>query len=360
MKVLFVITGLGVGGAEHVVINLSDELAKLGHEVKIAYLTEPAVVLPSNPNVKLISIGMNSYKDCLAAYFKLRVITKFFKPDVIHSHMVHANIITRLLRLTIKIPKIISTAHSTHEGGILRMLAYRLTDKLADISTNVSNQAVEEFITKGAVKPGRIICVANGIDTDKFTFNIQARNKIRLELAVDDKKIILAVGRLEVEKDYSSLLNAIKIIIKNRQDFKVVIVGDGSLRDSLKELAKKLDIEYFIDFLGIRSDVRDLMSASDIFVLSSAWEGFGLVVAEAMACERFIIATDSGGVREVVGTNGVLIEPKNHVVLANELNNALNLSAEEHAKIGYAARKHIINNYSLNTQVNKFIYLYQS
>jgi len=100
------------------------------------------------------------------------------------------------------------------------------------------------------------------------------------------------------------------------------------------------------------------MSASDVFVLSSAWEGFGLVVAEAMACERVVVATDCGGVSEVVGSEGFLVEPNNNILLAQALDKALDLSDDERSSIGVSARKRIIDNYSLSANVEAYLKLY--
>ena len=360
MKILFVITGLGMGGAEHVVANLADELVKSGHEVKIAYLIGEALVLPKNKSIEVVAIGMRGKADFLSAYFKLRKLAKEFRPDVVHSHMVHANLISRLLRLTVKIPKLVCTAHNTNEGGRLRMLSYRITDKLADISTNVSQEAVDKFIAKGAVKQGRMIAIPNGIDVNTFSYSSHARNIIRNELNITDKKIILAVGRLDIQKDYPNLLQAIYLLAQQRDDFKLFIVGDGPLKSELSLLVKTLKIDSFVEFLGIRKDVSALMSATDFFVLSSAWEGFGLVVAEAMACERVVVATDCGGVSEVVGSNGFLLEPQNSPLLADSLNNALNLSELEQSEIGVAARQRIVDCYSLDANVDAYLELYIS
>lgn len=353
-----VITGLGMGGAEHVVANLADELVKLGHTVKIAYLTGEVIVSPKSSEIELLSIGMNGSKDFFKAYVKLRDIVKEFKPDVVHSHMFHSNIISRLLRLTTGVPKIVCSSHNTNEGGRLRMLAYRSTDRLADISTNVSQEAVNTLVEKGAVKSGRMISVVNGIDTNQFYFDRGDRNKKRIELNITNQKIVLAVGRLNHQKDYPNLLNSIFLLKEQRQDFKVLIAGDGPLREELTLLAKKLEIVSFVEFLGIRRDIPALMSSSDIFVLSSAWEGFGLVVAEAMACERVVVATDCGGVSEVVGSQEFLVEPNNNILLAQSLNKALDLSTDERSIIGAFARKRIIDNYSLSANIEAYLKLY--
>ncbi len=358
MKVLLVITGLGMGGAENVVVNLADELVKRGHTVKIAYLTGPALVLPANPDVEVISIGMTGAKSFLTAFVKLRKIIANFKPDVVHGHMVHANILSRLVRLTLKIPKLISTAHSTNEGGKARMLAYRLTDKLADISTNVSEEAVAEFVRQGAVKAGRMIAVPNGIDTNKFSFNSAVRDTIRKELGAGNKNILLAIGRLDTAKDYPNLLQATFLLKEQRQDFKLFIVGDGPLRTELMQRVQELGLAEHVEFLGVRRDVAQLMSAADVFVLSSAWEGFGLVVAEAMACERPVVATDCGGVKEVVGDAGFTVPTGDSDVLANLINIVLGMDSVDRLQLGVNARGRIVQEYSLEAAIKTYLDIY--
>ena len=358
MKVALIVTGLGMGGAENVVVSLADSLVERGHDLLIIYLTGDALVLPRNKEVKVVGLGMNSCFDMGKAYFRLTTLLRDFKPDVIHSHMFHANILARLIRLTTKIPRLISTAHSTNEGGKIRMLAYRLTDGLADISTNVSEEAVDAFIKMKAVKSGRMISVHNGISTQKFKFDEHERLRIRKELNVENKEVILAVGRLVEAKDYKNLLNSISLLKDIKNDIKVLIVGDGPLKHELKDLTHKLELERYVDFLGIRSDIPALMSATDIFVLSSAWEGFGLVVAEAMACERVVVATDCGGVKEVVGSAGYLVPPGQSDSLCESLVTALNMTTNERMVVGKSARQRIQEHYSLDAAVDKWLKLY--
>ena len=119
INILFVITGLGMGGAETQVCNLADELAALGHEVSIIYLSGDKVVSPLNLEVKLIGLNLeNNPLSLLVAFNSLRKLLKKIKPDVVHSHMVHANIITRLVRLFCKIPVLISSAHSSNATSL--------------------------------------------------------------------------------------------------------------------------------------------------------------------------------------------------------------------------------------------------
>ena len=339
MKVLLLITGLGMGGAEKVVTSLADALVAKGHEVLVAYMTGSALVLPTDTRVKVVNLGMISKTDAVSAFFKLRRLIREFKPDVLHSHMLHANVLARLVRLTTPIERLISTAHNSNEGGKLRMLAYRLTDSLADMSTNVSAEAVEAFVKAKASRSGRMIVVYNGIATDAFSFNVAARERLRHELLIDnDCRVILAVGRLHEQKDYPNLFHALAQLSVNGVSYQMCIAGDGPLRSKLEALTVQLGIADRVRFLGIRSDVADLMSASDIFVLSSAWEGFPIVVMEAMANERVLVVTDCGGVREAVGETGYLVKPKDAEALARALEKALQLPTIQSAVLGRRCR----------------------
>ena len=361
MKILMVITSLGVGGAEKVVTTLADQLVNMGHEVNIAYLTGEALVVPKNKSVRVVNLEVKSFRSLTGGYLKLRKLIDDFKPDVVHSHLVHANILCRTMRLSTNIPRLISSAHNTDEEGWTRFLAYRLTDRITDISTNVSDEAVEAFIQKKAVRRGRMLTLHNGISTADFVFSEQARSYIRSELGVTEgQQLILAVGRLNEQKDYPNLLAAISHVSLKCRNVKLAIVGDGPQLNELKKYANSLGLNNKVDFLGIRTDIPSLMSAADVFTLSSAWEGFGLVVAEAMACNRVVVATDCGGVKEVVGDAGFLVPPKDSRKLAATLELALNLSDDERLQIGAKARQRVIKHYSLPAAVQKWMHLYSA
>ena len=360
MKIMFLITGLGMGGAEKVVTSLADALADKGHEVCIAYMTGAAVVLPVSASIRIISLGMASKLDAAGAFFKLGRLIRDFQPDVVHSHMFHANILARLVKLVAPVRRLISTAHSSNEGGSMRMLVYRLTDSLADLSTNVSDEAVEAFIKAKAVRPGRMITVHNGIAIHSFEFNASARARLRQALLVGDRcQLILAVGRLHDAKDYPNLFHALAQLPANDFNYQLFIAGDGPLIGYLEALVAQLGIAERVRFLGLRDDVADLMSAADIFVLSSAWEGFPIVVMEAMASERVLVATDCGGIREAIGDAGYLVRPKDSKALAHALQAALKLSATQCTALGRAARQRVVKLYALDAVVIKWLQIYK-
>lgn len=361
MKILLVITSLGVGGAERLLTNLADCFVAAGHEVMLISFHGEAELRPRDTRVHLVNLQMRrSPSGMLAAMWRLHRLVRSFCPDVVNSHLVHANIFTRLSRLVTPMPRLVSSAHNTNEEGHGRMLAYRLTDWLADISTNVSEEAVEAFEQQGALRPGRMFAIYNGIDTQRFTFDESARRRVRMELDVDDPTpVLLAVGRLWEQKDYPNLLVAFARLAPAPVRTRLVIVGDGPLRNELGSLADSLGVADRVSFLGIRHDVPALISACDLFVLSSAWEGFGLVVAEAMACCRVTVATDCGGVREVVGEAGFLVPPRDSGVLAEALEKALSLSCEDSQRIGHQARQRVLERFSLEATADRYLAAYQ-
>lgn len=360
MKILLLITGLGMGGAERQVVDLADEFVSYGHDVILVALTGEAIVQPVSKKVRVELLGMRKTPaGLISAYMQTRKLIRNFSPDVVHSHMVHANLLARLLRLTVPIPRLICTAHNTNEGGKLRMLAYRLTDRLADMSTNVSQEAVDAFVKQHAVSAEKMIAIYNGIDTFKFRFNAEDRQKIRSEFGIDtDVQVLLAVGRMDLEKDYPNLLRAFVLLHSQSVNCVLWIVGAGPLEIELRTLAESLGVIDKIHFWGLSRDIPRIMSAADILVLSSAWEGFGLVVAEAMACERLVVATDAGGVSEVIGDVGWLVPTRNSEKLANAIKAAMTVDTSEQIARGRAGRARIEEHYSLTAIAARWLKIY--
>jgi len=354
MKILYVITGLGLGGAEKVVADLADQMTLLGHNVKIAYLTGEVLVRPTSSDVEIFALHLNSAKSFVSASRKYQKLVKSFRPDVVHAHMVHANLFARLNRALCPVPKLICTAHSSNEGGKARMLAYRLTNRLSDINTNVSQEATQAMISKGAFTKKTVVTVYNGINLNNFKNNPKS---IRLE---QNTLNFITVGRFTDAKDYPNLINAFAILKKNNRAINLTIVGDGELRDQIESLIKELELEEDVTLLGRRSDIPQLLSQADIFVLASKFEGFGLVVAEAMACECYVVATDSGGVAEVMGNTGKLVPIQNSQALADALQNAIALSSKDRMQNNRKARARVEQLFSLETSVQKWLALYEA
>ncbi|WP_278444594.1 glycosyltransferase [Stutzerimonas kunmingensis] len=359
MSILFTITGLGMGGAENQVVSLADELAARSHKVTLAYILEPALVLPRNEQVEVVWLGgTKSVSGMVRAYINLAKLVKQFKPDVVHSHMFHANILSRLVRLVSKAPRLVCTAHSNNEGGKARMLAYRLTDRLADEFTNVSQGGVGSFECKKAAPIGRMLATHNGIDTQRFSFNSVARQQLRSELGIQHCTVFIAIGRFHEAKDYPNLLEAFAILSTSQPDTHLLIVGDGELRPQVMRKIEELGLQARITLLGIRKDVPDLLSAADIFVLSSAWEGFPLVIGEAMSCEKVVVTTNAGGAREFLLDTKYLVDVRDSQSLAKAMLNAVFLPDEVAQDYGARSRQNIIEKFSLSSVVDRWLEIY--
>jgi len=209
------------------------------------------------------------------------------------------------------------------------------------------------------VKRGQMLVVHNGIDTRAFCFSQSSRDQARSSLGIGEfTSLILSVGRLEPAKDYPNLLRAL-FQLPDHLQWQAVIAGAGQLADELRGLAGDLGLTDRVIFLGVRNDVRDLMCAADVFVLSSHYEGFGLVVGEAMACERLVVATDCGGVAEVVGGLGHLVPPRDPEALAAGLAQAIALPRDQARQIGRQARERVQTLFSLDAAVDRWLGLYR-
>jgi len=357
-----------MGGAENLVCNLADQFVARGHEVQLISLLGEPVVLPSSTAVRVHNLRIDKRNPATwltgFSYF-IRAI-RSFQPDVVHAHSFHSIVLARLLRPLLRYPKLISTGHHQREGEGAEGVVYKLTDRLSDITTTISEEATAAFLERTGLAPDRVITVYNGIDTERFQFSEHSRQQWRVENSLLDTDVVLvAIGRLSPQKDFPNLLHALKLVEeKGGEDCRLVlfIAGTGSeeVRRHLDELIKELNLQSRIVFLGVRRDIPTLLSAADVFVLSSSWEGFGLVVAEAMACERVVVATDCGGVREVVGEAGFLCPPRNPEALARSLQVALALSPVASRALGRQARRRVSEQYSLNSAAEQWLELYRT
>jgi len=359
MRVLFFATGMGLGGAESQICELARRMSELGHSVHIAWMAgELGVTIPKQVRGHPMRVNRSPF-GLFKAIWCLRRLVRKINPDIIHAHMVHANLVARLTRLVagIWVP-LICTAHSSNEGGKLRMFAYRVTDGLADLTTNVSEPAVDVFLKKGASVPGRLIAVPNGVDVDRFCPDATSRLTMRQSLGLSNKVIILSVGRLEYPKNPDSLIKAYAQIAPNHQRTHLLIVGYGSLEEKLKAMVNELGLAKRVSFLGARQDIAELFNAADIVAVSSRFEGFGLVLAEAMACAKFIVTTDCGGIAAAVSEFGLVVPVEDDRALASGLERAVQMPEDSKMLLGEQARGYVTAHYAVDVTVQKWLRIY--
>lgn len=361
-KICFLTTGLDYGGAETQLMQVAIRLRRRGWPIRMVSMLPPrAYVRELEQNgISVHSLDMRRGVPDPRAIFRLVRLLRRYPCDILHSYMVHANLLARIVRLFIHIPRVVCTAQNTDEGGRHREWAYRLTDHLADMTTQVSQAGLERYVRVGAAPVHKIRLVPNGVDTERFQPDAEVRQRARGELEIGESQFLwLAVGRFDPQKDYGTLLKVVAQV-KDATDFLLAIAGDGPLRPQMEQLAQRLGIADRVWFLGLRTDIPDLMNAADAFIMSSAWEGMPMVLLEAHATGLPIVATDVGGNHEVVlhGKSGFLVEPRSPEVLATCMEELMRLDAETRSSMGLTGRKHVEEHYSLEGIVEQWESLY--
>lgn len=363
LKIAYITTSLDYGGAETHVVQLALRLKSRGWDVMIVSMLAPKAYVEEleKENISVHSLEMNRGVPGLGGLLKLISILKMFHPHVAHSHMVHANLCTRICRIFVPIPVLISTAHSMIEGARWREIAYRITDGLADLTTNVSQAAVNRYIQVGAVPRSKIRCMPNGVATQRFVTNKDIRERTRNNLDVNNRFVWLAVGRFEEAKDYPNMLQAFSNIVAHPLRPLLLIAGRGPLQSVIEDLILKMHLNEHVKLLGIRRDIPFLMNAADAYIMSSIWEGLPMVLLEAGAAGLPIVATDVGGNGEIVINNksGFLVPPKNSEALSFAITKVMTMSSEDRHRFGQNGRKHILERYDLDRVADRWETLYR-
>jgi glycosyltransferase involved in cell wall biosynthesis len=364
VRILFLSTSMGLGGADQQLLSAAQVLRDRGHEIRIVSLTPlgPMGLQARGLGLTTDSLEMRRGVPDPRGLARLVRIVRAWKPDVVHSHMVHANLMGRVLRLLVPVPVLVSTIHNVYEGGPLLMAGYRLSNGLVDHMTIISQAAADRFIGERIV-PGRLLTViANGVDTDRMR-NVppEARDALRRAIGVSDAEFIwLAVGRFEVAKDYPNLLRGFKEVRSREPRAVLVIVGQGSLQGEAEALADELGLRDAVRFLGARDDVPAVMSAGDGYVMSSAWEGMPMVLLEAAAAGLPIVATAVGGNGEVVrdGESGFLVPARDPGALGQAMLRLMGLPVEQRRGMGERGREHVGANYGLHRVAERWERVY--
>lgn len=357
MRILLVTTGLKTGGAEHQVVSLARSFLGMGHDVALLSLSPGRDIEPP-PGAHVVELNMRKTPaDMTRALWQARALVRAWRPDVMHAHMVHANLFARALTRLTSCPPLVSTGHSFREGGRLRMLAYRLTDSWTALTTHVSNDGRAGMIAAGAVPASRIVVVPNGIDVARFRPDPTLGQSTRAQLGVAaDEPLLLNVGRLVPEKAQDVLIRAFGQI-DSAVPARLLIAGDGPLRAPLTEMAASLGLISRITLLGPRDDIPALLNAADAFALSSNIEGMPLVLAEALACGCPVVSTDAPGAAEVLGTYGAIVPRGDLAGLAQAMTDVLRTGRGTPAQVA-ARRERVVAAFSIDAVAQRWLTLY--
>jgi glycosyltransferase involved in cell wall biosynthesis len=286
MKVLHVITGLGVGGAEH---QLRSILQHTRHESDVVTLYNPGPVadMIRADGGSVRDLGMTSNTQ-ISALFRLHRLIRVGRYDVVHAHLYRSQIYGRPAAWLAATPVIVSTEHSIGETHMERRpltpgirALYLSTEFLSDITIAVS-PAVRERLLKWGVRDRRMTVIPNGVDMQRVAFDEHARARVRAEFGIGAGVYLIGVlGRLDPNKQFDMVIEAAAPLLSD--DVNLLIVGKGKERAHLEQVAHDLGVTGQVIFAGERHDVADMLSAMDLFVASSKQETFGLSVLEGLA-----------------------------------------------------------------------------
>lgn len=321
------------GGGATVAYKLAIGIAKRGHVVSVFTTNfNSKSSIENYGNISIYRYGTNF--ELLNRNLSLGMFLKPLKHDVniVHTHVGSSpmDIYPPLLYIRKKKKPLIVSSHADigSYSGIARKVAYyfyyRLINEVlshADIIISPSESYAKESLLKNYKE--KVVVIPNGVNPEEFNIEYPksyCRDILGLPF---DKKIILYVGGLVQRKGLNVVIKSMPEIVKSISNVELIIVGEGSMREALTKLARDLKVSKYVKFVGLVENSEKVLyfKSADVFVLPSLYEVFGIVNLEAMACGIPIIASNVGGIPEVVkdGKNGILVPPRNSKSLSDAI-----------------------------------------
>lgn len=356
MRILQIIDGLGIGGAEKLILDTAPEFSKKGHISDVLLLNGEKTSfyneLESSGCCRIFSLGTSFYNP----FYVFKIIPYLKNYDIVHVHLFPAQYFAVLAKiLAFSKVKFVFTEHNTDNKRInnpkfkkIEQWIYSHYDRLICITDEVKIILREKL----NIPEENLLTIYNGINISKIQAAIKY-NKHAMGFA-DSDKIISTVAGFRFQKDQDTVIKTLMLLPPH---YKLLLVGDGIRRKELEQLVKECDLTDRVHFLGIRTDVYSLIKMSDIAILSSHWEGFGLAAAESMACGVPTIASNVSGLSNVVKGGGLLFEKGDIDSLKNVI-----LSLEDEGFYNLVKKKGMIKSsqYDINKMVDKIILVYKS
>lgn len=370
-KIVHIITGLNSGGAENMLYKLLkySDREKYYHEV-ISLMDEGVYgekIKDQGIKVHCLNISRNNIrvKDMFKSLIRAIKICKNF--DIVDTWLYHADIFGFIVAKILLNKKLIwNIRHSNLDKGVNKPRTLKIVkinsflSKYVDCITYNSNKALENHIKFGYKNKNSVV-IPNGFELDKFKFDLGNRIRVRNELGLnEEQKVIITVGRWDIQKDYYTLLKALNELKKYYKNFKMIMCGTNLdySNEELTDLIDTYDLRENIILLGRREDIPALLSAADIYVSSSLGESFSNAIGEAMACELPCIVTDVGDSKLIVGETGIIVEKQKPLELSNALKNMIH--CKKNIKYNSTARKRIAEKFSISIITKKFQSVYDN
>lgn len=356
------------GGGETYLFLLADRLPRDRYAFSALCPSER----PLSNRLRSIGVGVVPFEIprllSLAALVRLVRLFRQHRPDIVQSHGARTNLYAALAGRWARVPIIVCTIHNSlydypisHIRRSLYLIGERLTFALSDRVVCVADALAQDLMKRSGRDPRKIQVIRNGVDLNAFDPKTVDGSTVRREFGLEkDTPLIGIVGRMTPQKGHRDLLTALVQIRAAVPAVRVLIVGNGPLRDELVEYAGRHRLDDCCIFTGPREDIPAVIGALDVVALPSLSEGLPFVLLEAMAMGKPVVATRINGVREVVedGVTALLIPPREPAMLAGAIS-ALLINQELRSRLGAAARQHVERRFSLTLMMQQVERLYE-
>lgn len=364
IRILHLIKSLGRGGAETLIpetLKVHDKnnfvfycvyflpwKDQLVEEIKVA----GGIVqnIPATNNLRI-----------LFQAFKISRYIKDNKIQLAHCHLPWAGFVGRIIHWISGIP-VIYTEHNKQERyQYLTRLINKYSFNLQSTAIAVSEDVALSIDLN--INPSiQVNTILNGINTDKFHRNIQVGQKIRADLGISSDAIVIgSLGVFRIQKRLNAWLENFATISKQNPNIRGILVGDGPLKQDIILQIKALGLGEIVFLPGIQSNANDWYAAMDIFMMTSEFEGLPLALLEAMSCECAVVATNAGGISEVVndGVNGLIVDVDKCTDLVDKVQFLLDHPSVK-VSMGLAARDRVVRHFSIYNMTRQLEKLYRS
>jgi len=366
IRVLQLITSLDRGGAENHLLALLTHADHEAFEIETAVLCGEGelvgVFRAAGIPVHLLNARSRFDPWALARLVGLLREGRF---DILHSHLFRADIYAGLAvaQFRERRPFLVSTRHNDDRFFLNPFvgIAHYLVSARQDLIIAISDHIARFTVARGVRHPSRVRRVYHGLEPPVTRALEREGQRIRSELGIGpDAFLVGNVGRLALQKGQRHLIRAMPLLLERVPRAHAVIAGGGDLEDFLRDLAEEMGVAERVHVLGPRHDVPALMHAMDVFAMPSIWEGFGLVLLEAMAAGRPIVASRVATIPEVVvdGETGLLVPAGDPLALATALAELAD-SPDMATRFGEAGRERLRRQFSLDKMVGDTELLYR-
>lgn len=364
MRVVHIIKIVLTAGAERHLLRLLPGLQARGVDVHLIVLVQPEIpmddfmVLAAAHNIPAERMTIHHHAD-LTLLPRLIGRLRTLQPDIVHTHLLHADLYGVLAARLAGVCTVVMSRHNDNAFRyklpmrLLNRVLWRLSSGGIAIS-----EALRQFCidVEGAAS-GKIHCVHYGLDIPTAA---QSHN-LRAMLNLPGESLLFGtMSRLIEQKGLRYVLEAFAQVVPDYSHVYLLITGDGALRGELEAQADALGLGGRVRFLGWREDAGQVMAGLDVFVMPSLWEGFGLVLLEAMACRLPVIATRVSAIPEIVqdGETGFLVPPRDPDALTDAMRRLLD-DAELRVQLGAAGRARLEAHFSEASMIEGTLAVYR-